>query len=134
MRNTREVVEVFAEGPELSYWVRAGGLKKPPLKHPPYVEKKFIYILKDGADRRKRDQGDGLCGHCFQVIKTPLSGSSNVTSHWESCGADGWIDELKTLRAKTDRRLPQTNAQPKRHPIKCLAFKPSLAETFLNRF
>ena len=96
-KGTKEVVEVFLDGPPLTYWKREGGRTTVPLKQPDYIQHQMCFILKDGAVRWPKNQGDMVCANCFMVLTSDPSGCSNLKGHFKSsgCGRLDWIEKLK---------------------------------------
>ena len=112
VRGTKEVVEVFNPPPPLTYYQRPNGRMKAPNQHLRVIMLKFMHILKDGAARFARGEGDMLCGHCFSIVRMPKFGEENLRAHLCSavCGASDWAKPLAGALAAerpTDRRRVQ---------------------------
>ena len=114
-RKSKEVAEVFPDGPPLEYWKRAGGRSTVPKDQPPYVRLEMVYVLKDGRTRWPKQHGDAVCRNCWLLLTTDPNGCSNLKGHFgsEQCGRTDWIDMLKqTVNAGPVARLRRRQAFP----------------------
>ena len=80
LKGTKKVVEVFRLVlPPLEYWRDLGKVRNVPTQHPPYVGLGCVYVRKDGIKARADGEADMVCAKCFEPLKSPSSGHSNIT-------------------------------------------------------